>query len=587
MKTMPTSRSFALLVLSALLVVPFVARGAQPPAAEAEKAAAVAAEAAGEPQSPATKSDPEPEVATDPEPEAAPVELAPSGEPWLVDETGARYWVLPYSKSMLYKVLDSGAVRILGGATFETVGETDEAILLRVPEAAPPMAEPRPNPFKSATAEELAAADLGYRAETPESDRLEMRPFDRGLPGRGHWRNGFALADMNGDGKLDIVHGPPRKGGDQLRVFLGDGAGNWRPWATTTPSGLLDYGDVRVGDIDGDGNLDVVAAVHLRGIVVLLGDGKGRFRHAEMPGLDFRVPEIGQPAPTFSSRRVELLDWNRDQRLDVLALSEGPIPSMGGRRARKEEGDSPTGVVEYAKRGPRLYLQMKKNSFVPVPPPKDSEKLFGDDLAVADLDRDGDLDFVATSLLMGQEQLVFLGDGKTATIQTASLPIRPRAYTRAVAVGDFDGDRGNDIALSYTNFELGVERVGIDVLFSNADGSWRRMPVLSRAGRLGFDALSAGDADGDGALDLAALDRDGSLVLFLGDGKGKFSTEVSPEAQQRYGRCRGYEIRFVELDGQPGDELVASYADEPVAIYDPERCLNNGGIGAWSFVKKP
>ena len=77
------------------------------------------------------------------------------------------------------------------------------------------------------------------RPATPTACSSE--PFDAGLPHEGQWRNGFDIADMNGDGLLDIVHGPPRKGDRRPHVFLGDGKGNWRvvdrgavsrPWPT-------------------------------------------------------------------------------------------------------------------------------------------------------------------------------------------------------------------------------------------------------------------------------------------------------------------------------------------------------------------
>src|SRR4029079_12039985 len=51
-----------------------------------------------------------------------------------------------------------------------------------------------------------------YELVVPQVDRLTFVPFEDGLPTEGQWRNGFAVADINGDGFLDIVHAPPRKG---------------------------------------------------------------------------------------------------------------------------------------------------------------------------------------------------------------------------------------------------------------------------------------------------------------------------------------------------------------------------------------
>jgi hypothetical protein len=45
---------------------------------------------------------------------------------------------------------------------------------------------------------------------------------------------------------------------------------------------------VQVGDFNGDGHQDLAFAVHLRGLIALLGDGKGGFRNAS-DGLDFAL----------------------------------------------------------------------------------------------------------------------------------------------------------------------------------------------------------------------------------------------------------------------------------------------------------
>lgn len=497
---------------------------------------------------------------------------------WLIDEEGQQYIITHYSKNAAYRKLADGRVRIFGGIEVDLVGEDEENLHIKLVRVEP-SATPRPRFRTPPTAEELAAVELTYRTELATQDRLKLEPFDRGLPTRGHWRNGFDIVDFDRDGKLDLVHGPPRKGGDQLRVFLGDGKGSWKPFGTSTPPGLLDYGDVRVVDLNRDGNLDVAIAVHLRGVLALLGDGRGGFSAAS-EGLDFTVPVIGQTAPTFSSRRVETLDWNGDGLLDILALSEGPTPSFGAARGGALGAQSATGEM-YAKRGPRIYLNRGNGSWTPVAPPENANRHFGDDLAVADFDGDGDSDFVTSANLMGRPDLLFRHEPTGDTPASAELPVRPKAYVNAIAAGDFNRDGRTDIVMTYTSFELGVARTGIDLLAAAADSQWERRPLVTRPGKVGFDGLAAGDVDGDGALDLVAVDRDGDFYLLLGDGRGDFALESAPEAQKARGRCRGYEVRIADLDGDGAGEILASFADEPVAIHDPERCTNHGGIAAW------
>jgi hypothetical protein len=115
-----------------------------------------------------------------------------------------------------------------------------------------------------------------------------------------------AVADMNGDGKLDLVVGSS----GALGVLLGNGDGTFQTAATYSTGG--DPFSVALGDIDGDGRLDVVVANYSDTVAVLLNNGDGTL----------------QPARTYSSsghspRFVAVGDLNGDSAPDIAVTNEG------------------------------------------------------------------------------------------------------------------------------------------------------------------------------------------------------------------------------------------------------------------------
>ena len=122
---------------------------------------------------------------------------------------------------------------------------------------------------------------------------------------------GLALGDLNGDGILDLV--TTNFLDDNLSVLLGNGSGGFSPAAGAPISAGNGPFDVALGDLNGDGKLDIVALNQLDSTVsVFLNTGAGIFASA---GPDIPVGNI--------PNTLALGDLNFDGNLDIATANGG------------------------------------------------------------------------------------------------------------------------------------------------------------------------------------------------------------------------------------------------------------------------
>jgi hypothetical protein len=120
----------------------------------------------------------------------------------------------------------------------------------------------------------------------------------------------LALADVNGDGNLDVITANSASGVGSVSVLLGNGNGTFG--AAINSAAGRDPSAVAVGDFDGDGKPDLAVTNYATGTVtVLLGNGNGTFQ----PGVSYPVG----PHPTS----VAVADFNGDGELDLVTANEG------------------------------------------------------------------------------------------------------------------------------------------------------------------------------------------------------------------------------------------------------------------------
>jgi hypothetical protein len=115
--------------------------------------------------------------------------------------------------------------------------------------------------------------------------------------------NGIALGDLNGDGALDVV--TANENSSNVSVLLNTNAGTGAFQTATTLNAGSDPTDVKLGDVDGDGDLDLVVGGYSHD--VRLNNGSGVFSAGPLisPGAYY----------------VALADVNNDGTLDLVSGS--------------------------------------------------------------------------------------------------------------------------------------------------------------------------------------------------------------------------------------------------------------------------
>jgi hypothetical protein len=298
--------------------------------------------------------------------------------------------------------------------------------------------------------------------------------------------NAITAGDFNGDGTLDLaVAYTGNYVGDPagVSILLGNGDGTFRL------VGQYDVGvalGVSVGDFNGDGNLDVVAATR-SGVSVLLGNGDGSFQQA----IDYTIGHEG-------TSEIATGDFNGDGITDLAAAvyGENAVTMLLG------NGDGTFAIGESDMVG------------------------HADSVAAADFNGDSKVDLVTANYDSGTDS-VLLGNGD-GTFQPAVNYVAGVQRPLEVRVADFDGDGAADIVTVGPQNVFGTLYT-VSVLLGNGDGTLQ--PPQNDKTTNNFSVATA-DLTGNGRQDLVLVNDVGSEVtIFLNDGSWTAPTHGEGKAR--------------------------------------------------------
>ena len=380
--------------------------------------------------------------------------------------------------------------------------------------------------------------------------------------------------DLDRDGDLDLVLDADNTDGfsSDLLWYENDGTpavGEWPRHTVAGSIGLVGLDGCEAGDVDGDGDPDIV--VDANQVDYYENDGT--------PGNGGWVRRTVADSP--STNALDLYDLDRDGRLDIVVdgtwLENDGTPANGPwiehtltasfsyHRVLADldrDGDPDLADVTL---GDSLEvvedLEIHRNLRFPETKSVDAAVNEAFDLIAVDLDRDGDLDLVSAS--EADDRIVFhRSDGSPADGGWSNVSVAVGVDgARAVAAGDLDADGDVDLVSAAYN-EATVAWYESDG--TPADGGWVTHVVSNGAG--GASDVALADLDGDGDLDIACaqyLDNEISWYRNNGGSPPTFSALFVESSAFLSPRA----LAVADIDGDGDLDIAVSSEDTWLAWY--------------------
>jgi hypothetical protein len=355
------------------------------------------------------------------------------------------------------------------------------------------------------------------------------------------------VGDVDGDGDNDVV--AVQEGDTTIQVFRSP---NWTRSTLVSFTGTYRYpraDDFKVADLDGDGDLDLVT-----GLGAFPTDNTVQAVWCENLGNggSFTTQVIGSPQGYVKD--IVVVDLDRNGRPDVVMRMDGAT---------------------------QVWLQETNGSWTEVVLNHPAHE----GLEAGDLDMDGDLDLILNGFWFATP------NSPAEARVAANYPYRVidgawfnqggdwTADSCKVVMGDFDGDGTNDVALSHS------ERAGYDVAWyrssnPNGAGPWVKRVVT----RVDYcHNLQAADFDLDGKVDLLvggmAQSPQRGLKLMRNQGGGLSWTPMILDSNGSYSAELG------DIDNDSDLDIVGIYNWDsgPTWVYRNTAAGGPPSLDAWTY----
>lgn len=367
------------------------------------------------------------------------------------------------------------------------------------------------------------------------------------------------VADLDGDGDLEIVAW--ERGARSLRTYQRVN-GAWIAMGVTSVSNA-DVLALGAGDFDRDGAADVALSLVLTGplpqpkLVVLHGDASGAFGDrwslSFSPASRLESADLdGDGAPEIvATTAAELVAIHHQGQRQYAISSLAPV-FQGASRIAEADSDGDLDLVVGTPEGSRLHLNDGHGRF-----PQRVNLLThpsgGCDLA--DLDGDGAAELVGTA-----------GQGRIAVTRSNGnggwddLHVGRSSASMPVAAGDVDGDGIEDLLLDMGSV--------LEIARGTAQGALvpaGQMPLSASNGAYASDLR---DLDADGDLDVLLRQWTGTYEFLANDGTGQFAAAAALPMPI------GLVLHWADFDGDGIDDALSPLG----SMFTLYRGLAGGGF---------
>lgn len=289
-----------------------------------------------------------------------------------------------------------------------------------------------------------------------------------------------ALGDLTGDGKIDLVVARPI---GNYSLFANTGSGSFREMTLLDLGNAFAGGVVTVGDINNDSHLDIFIARNGNDFL-LRNNGNGTFQDiTAQAGVSSSASSVG----------ALFADYDKDGFLDLFVVNNNQ-PS-----------------VLYRNQGNGSFQNVTAQAGIQISPSDEARAA-----VFFDADNDLDLDLYVVNYL--RPNVLYINQGNGTFAASTQAGVGDAGPGVGAAVGDFNRDGFEDL------FVVNDSGVASPFYQNNGNGSFTNIASQANLPALGLNPRGAilADFNNDAFLDLYII-RNGETNLLLGnDGQGKF-----------------------------------------------------------------